>query len=811
MNKRASPGCSERNWRPGSEGPHRQYFGAKGAAHRAGPGCLLYCFSLTACEILQIADISRVSRDQSGDLIGYQRPEVRQHVQEIVEYLDSDAVIFPNPIIMALFPSVHFTSGRGPRYGDGNAATGRLEIPLPANGGPKPGWIVDGQQRALALSRAKRQDLAVPVNAFITDSVDLQRDQFLRVNNTKPLPRGLVTELLPAISDPLPRRLALRRAPSALCDLLNSEQASPFCGLIKRASTGPKLRRQAVVTDTSIVNMLEESLTSPSGCLFPFRNMTSGETDFSGIWQLLLVYWSAVKATFPDAWGRPPEKSRLMHGAGIRAVGRLMDKVMATVDLRQKDADEQVLKDLALVAPYCHWTSGTWDDLGMALGRHPERPPPHQPAVQLPGPHLHAGEDGLLMQFFFPDSQDQIDPSFDFVTEQRSIYRVRQRDDHYAHEALAAPPFDGILLSKTIVDGLPHSAGRYSGAQRHRLYRVGIREFFRLDQASGPRLETMGDCGAFSYVREDEPPYGPDEVIDFYAECGFDLGISVDHVILGYDPAADNDPDHPQGGLWRDRQALTLELARQFRQRCRARKARFEPIGVAQGWSPASYAYAVRQLQRMGYRRVALGGMVPLKTADIVACLKAVAAAHRAATQLHLLGITRCEHIEDFESWGVTSFDSTSPFRQSFKDDTDNYYVLDRNYTALRVPQVDGNPRLRDRIRAGQVRQGLALKLERDCLVALRRYDAGEVQVPTVLKALRAYDDLCDEHRKDRSEAYRETLEDRPWKSCRCGICERAGIDVALFRGAERNKRRGFHNLYVFSQRLGREPGGTAA
>ena len=119
------------------------------------------------------------------------------------------------------------------------------------------------------------------------------------------------------------------------------------------------------MTDTSIVKMLEESLTSPSGCLFPFRNMTTGETDFAGIWQLLLVYWSAVKKTFPKAWGNPPSQSRLMHGAGIRAMGRLMDRVMATVEPRHKGAATQVLADLALVAPHCRWTSGTWDGLDM--------------------------------------------------------------------------------------------------------------------------------------------------------------------------------------------------------------------------------------------------------------------------------------------------------------------------------------------------------------------------------------------------------------------------------------------------------------
>lgn len=415
------------------------------------------------------------------------------------------------------------------------------------------------------------------------------------------------------------------------------------------------------------------------------------------------------------------------------------------------------------------------------------------------------------MQFFFPDSQDQIDPSFDFVTEERSIYRVRQRDDRYAHEALRTPPFDGFLVSKTIVDGLPGAAGKYTIAQRNRLYRVGIREFFRLDAQPGPRLATMGDCGAFSYVRDDTPPYSVDEVIDFYSEGGFDLGISVDHVILGYDPDADHDPDHPQREEWLNRQSLTLELATQFRTRARARRVGFEPLGVAQGWSPASYASAVKALQKIGYRRIALGGMVPLKTDEVLACLEQIDQVRRADTQLHLLGVTPRGQLGPFAEAGVTSFDSTSPFRQSFKDDTDNYYVLRRNYTALRVPQVDGNPRLRGRIRAGQVHQDTAIKLERRCLTTLRRFDTNKVKINTALDALCDYEEFCDPDRKDRREAYRQTLEDRPWRSCKCGICEQAGIDVAMFRGSERNKRRGFHNLHVFRQRIRHGIGAGAA
>jgi DGQHR domain-containing protein len=325
----------------------------------------LYIFTLTAAEILQVADISRVSRDDQGELIGYQRPEVRQHIQEITDYLDSDQPLFPNPIIIALPSTVRFTCSRGPNVSDGIAASGTLEVPLPCNGDSKPGWIVDGQQRAFALAAAKRKDFPVPVNAFVADSVDMQRDQFLRINNTKPLPRGLVTELLPKISTPLPPRLSLRQIPSALCDLLNSSEDSPFRGLIRRPSASKDQRKSAVVTDTSLIQGLEESLKSPSGCLFPYRNLSSGETDFTGMWSALALYWTAVKETFPQAWGKPPTQSRLMHGTGIRAMGRVMDRVMASIDARQPGARELVEADLALLAPHCRWTEGRWDGLGM--------------------------------------------------------------------------------------------------------------------------------------------------------------------------------------------------------------------------------------------------------------------------------------------------------------------------------------------------------------------------------------------------------------------------------------------------------------
>jgi DGQHR domain-containing protein len=325
----------------------------------------LYVFTLTAREILAIADISRVTREKSGELIGYQRPEVRRHIQEIVEYLDAEDIVFPNAIILAFSSAVRFRRSRGPNGSDGCAVSGTLEIPTKSNGHPRPGWIVDGQQRALALSRASRQDFPVPVCAFVADDVELQRDQFLRINNTKPLPRGLVTELLPEVTTSLPPRLAARKTPSALCELLYRDKNSPFVGLIRRSSSSVEERKVSVVADTSIVNMLQESLSSTSGCLFPYRNIATGETDFDGIWRVLLLYWQSVRETFPEAWGKPARESRLMHGVGIRAMGRLMDKVMASVNPLEERAEKLVRGDLELIAPHCRWTEGEWEGLGV--------------------------------------------------------------------------------------------------------------------------------------------------------------------------------------------------------------------------------------------------------------------------------------------------------------------------------------------------------------------------------------------------------------------------------------------------------------
>ena len=329
----------------------------KGARH-------IFLLSLKGTELLELAGVSRVTRDDDGKLIGYQRAEVRRHVREIADYMESPEMLLAHPIILSFTSAVKFVSSRGRKTSDGIAVAGMLRIPFPVGGEEKPAWIVDGQQRALAISLCSDKNFAVPVCAFVADDVELQRDQFLRINNSRPLPRGLVTELLPEVNSPLPPKLAIRKVPSALCDLLNREEQSPFKGLIKRPSSSGDESKRAVVTDTVIVKMIEDSLTHPSGCLFPHRNVATGEYDEAAIWAVLQIYWSAVRDAFPEAWGKPPTESRLMHGVGIRSMGKVMDRIMSSVDVRRKDAEKLVRNELHSIASLCRWTDGEWEQLG---------------------------------------------------------------------------------------------------------------------------------------------------------------------------------------------------------------------------------------------------------------------------------------------------------------------------------------------------------------------------------------------------------------------------------------------------------------
>lgn len=421
------------------------------------------------------------------------------------------------------------------------------------------------------------------------------------------------------------------------------------------------------------------------------------------------------------------------------------------------------------------------------------------------------------MKFIFADALDMIDPKFNFVTDRMSSERENYWGDVYPHEYFPKLPYDGVLVSRGIV-GDDRLQGKYPNDLMMRFRRVGAREFLRL---KGPRFSGMsifGDCGAFSYADQDVPPYTPEMMLDFYADGQFTHGCSVDHIIFDFEPEARG----LRGGspAAKRRYDITLENAAVFFKASRTMRHGFTPLGVVQGWSPESMGLAARKLTKMGYTYLAVGGMVPLKAPQIHLCLKAIRAQVPSRVKLHLLGFAKAEEIHEFTNYGIASFDTTSPLRRAFKDARANYYHSNGNgkldyFSAIRVPQATENNRLKRRAKSSGSDQERLLEQEQFALRSLRRFDGGKESLNSTLKAVITYgkEFLWDPKKSEATNrravesatlAARETLHGQPWKHCRCRVCREASIETIIFRGSNRNKRRGFHNIFVFNEHLKR-------
>lgn len=136
--------------------------------------------------------------------------------------------------------------------------------------------------------------------------------------------------------------------------------------------------------------------------------------------------------------------------------------------------------------------------------------------------------------------------------------------------------------------------------------------------------------------------------------------------------------------------------------------------------------------------------------------------------------------------------------RQAWLSSSDNYYSPDMNhYTAIRIPPIGESKAVKEAIKEGMAKEEDLVKLEGKCLSSLRELDNGQASVEKALNNVMAYAKVLG---GDGSfyEKYLRTLTDQPWKKCPCKICKETGIDVAIFRGNNRNRRRGFHNTWVF-------------
>lgn len=422
---------------------------------------------------------------------------------------------------------------------------------------------------------------------------------------------------------------------------------------------------------------------------------------------------------------------------------------------------------------------------------------PARQRPELPEP----GTGGL--SYFLPDWDDLLDEQFDFDSDGFSGVSRQERGDK--HCCLLMKPkrmCDGILVSLAQHVTSKGPLRRIMGCEAGALAPRNLRNQFGL----GEDQSLFGDCGAFSYVNEDRPAISVEQAIALYQLHGFDFGASVDHIPV---------PTVIQDGVKRElsraeriaRVRTTTKNAEGFIDMAKKRNVGFRPVGTIQALDPDGYAKTAQLYHRLGYRHIALGGLVPLSDAlvqEIVVRVMTVVTGLKPRPWVHLFGVFRPKLQAKFRELGVDSFDSASYFRKAWLRCDQNYLAPNGKwYAALRVPMT-GDGRTRKRLEGCGLDVGVLRAQEAEVMKLLCRYGRDEVGVQEVLDAVIEYDERLTRSSDVRSmrAKYERTLTDRPWRTCDCPFCKKVGIHVLIFRGANRNKRRGAHNTLMLYQQV---------
>lgn len=413
----------------------------------------------------------------------------------------------------------------------------------------------------------------------------------------------------------------------------------------------------------------------------------------------------------------------------------------------------------------------------------------------------------MSINYVMPDWDDYLDTGFDFQKDTFSNSEDGAPMRSYLHEIMGDDtPYDGILVSLNQIDKKKGALKKYgiTGADKT------IREIMRIPD----RIKVIGDCGAFSYKDRLEPSIDPLTAAKLYNEYGFDLGASVDHMIVDEVIVKNEEGKDEKRALTDDEKAarvmLTIKNARTFINEVVAQKYKFTPLGSIQARTPQEYAEVFDQYIEMGYRQIALGSLIPKDDETIRKIITEVGARYRALPNeirkdvgIHLFGILRPALFNIYAENGIASFDSASYFRKAWLKSDKNYLGANGKwYAAIRVPQSALQKNKKSLISKNHDLKEVA-SLENHVLQSLNAFSK-DSDVETVLDRIIKYDSyferISDGGEKLR-EAYRRVLTDRPWEQCQCAICKEIGIHALIFRGYNRNKRRGFHNTYIFYHR----------
>jgi DGQHR domain-containing protein len=288
-----------------------------------------------------VRELARIDRLDALAGTGNQRNEIRAHVEKIRSGIAAGTHV-PNPVLLvfidattqqieyeeevadeipASFVVIRALEQFQDSY-DTEASTAQrcriVEIQIPwrraAFDDEKSVLLVDGQQRTAALSLVPLDTIPfvdLGVSAVVAAEEEAKR-VFQVANETVKISTDFSKALLASMED-APGYLRDEQLTAEIVRRLALENRdSPFFGIVKYP--GAKASGNIIVYNSLF------------GLVSAFRKGLPDDIsdDVDMLTSVICNSFSCVRSVWPDAWGLKPSVSKLMHGAGLRAISQVV-------------------------------------------------------------------------------------------------------------------------------------------------------------------------------------------------------------------------------------------------------------------------------------------------------------------------------------------------------------------------------------------------------------------------------------------------------------------------------------------------------
>ena len=284
---------------------------------------------------------------------GYQRPLTPSRLRQVSTYLREEEGVLPTSLLLCIRQPDH-ASFEAAGIEGGGGEPGVLTIPAGVRL-----WLVDGQHRLSGLERALTKDKAkwladYPLPVTIVEGIDAYEEmRYFHVINTrqKGVPTDVVDRHLLAMREAegaalLERegeRNYLRARATKLCDLLNSDPASPWYGTI--IMPGEKRRPHHLMRQHGMVSSLDPVVRDSF-----VKRLTDEEAG-----RVLLNYWCAARERWQSAF-EEPQAYVIQKALGAGALHQIMPDILEVC----RSADDFSQEKIADVFAEIGRSGGFW-------------------------------------------------------------------------------------------------------------------------------------------------------------------------------------------------------------------------------------------------------------------------------------------------------------------------------------------------------------------------------------------------------------------------------------------------------------------